>query len=505
MVFRQPHTENISSDRTAYVWILSFVVFTLFWISRNSVTHNIFGNVDNSWYFTCGKAWMEGLTPYIDFSDSKGPLLWLFYGIAYLISPTSYFGVFLIECLCYSLTFYFIYRTALIFSPTRREALACTLFSSLFFFNSLHFESKAEDFCMPFISASLFLTFSLLQNSKGGGKSRCCLYALATGFCIGACLLVKYNVAAMCLAFAAAQLYIAFQGDKKEIAATLLCHVAGFFLAIFPFFLYFSGIGNLHAFINEYFINTYHTVSVPISDIPEQYFTNEVAYAFSFRKSTYTIYLLAVLSGCFLYGSKKPEHYKFLPFLLCLWFIAIGIRHNITRHYVLSAAPFGVFLILYLRDALRNKMPKRWKLWMTAWLAFFCIVCIWQKPWNRTNFFTSSSPDRTVFQEAIQAIESTGKPQTLMTTVNLPMFDVPDKLLPACRYWILQTGATPEMRASHFDAIKHRNADIVIISESVPNSAPPELLRKSGYRQLYEGTLHDVFNYPVSFQIYSSK
>ena len=32
---------------------------------------------------------MNGLTPYVDFTDSKGPLLWLIYGIGYLRAPAT--------------------------------------------------------------------------------------------------------------------------------------------------------------------------------------------------------------------------------------------------------------------------------------------------------------------------------------------------------------------------------------------------------------------------------
>ena len=45
--------------------------------------------------------------PYLDFADSKGLLLWLIYGIGYLISPTSYIGVFWLSIIAYTITFEF--------------------------------------------------------------------------------------------------------------------------------------------------------------------------------------------------------------------------------------------------------------------------------------------------------------------------------------------------------------------------------------------------------------
>ena len=49
----------------------------------------MYGHNDSAWFFMCGKAVMNGLTPYVDFTDSKGPLLWLIYGIGYLRAPAT--------------------------------------------------------------------------------------------------------------------------------------------------------------------------------------------------------------------------------------------------------------------------------------------------------------------------------------------------------------------------------------------------------------------------------
>ncbi|MBQ4137937.1 MAG: hypothetical protein II592_00125, partial [Muribaculaceae bacterium] len=92
------------------------IVFATFLVmlgmSIDSPTHDVTGHIDSSWYMMCGRAWMNGLTPYVDFTDSKGPLLWLIYGIGYLISPCNYQGVFLLSCLSFITTSFIVYRTA---------------------------------------------------------------------------------------------------------------------------------------------------------------------------------------------------------------------------------------------------------------------------------------------------------------------------------------------------------------------------------------------------------
>ena len=147
-------TQRKQSEFNIFLLIFAFVCLILFWTSRNSYTHDFFTNIDNAWYFTCGKSWMLGLQPYLDFADSKGPLLWLIYGIGYLVSPQSYISVFWLECLFSATTLFFMYKTAKCLSGKTCLSLAATLASSLFLYNALHFETKAEDFSLPFIAAS---------------------------------------------------------------------------------------------------------------------------------------------------------------------------------------------------------------------------------------------------------------------------------------------------------------------------------------------------------------
>lgn len=58
----------------------------------DSWLYDPFMGCDMNWYFTCGRALARGMVPYVDFIDSKGPLLWLIYGVGYVITPHSFIG-----------------------------------------------------------------------------------------------------------------------------------------------------------------------------------------------------------------------------------------------------------------------------------------------------------------------------------------------------------------------------------------------------------------------------
>jgi hypothetical protein len=76
---------KIRKDLRVFATLAVIVIVVQFFISLESYPHDLYVQFDSTWYFMCGKAWMNGLMPYVDFADSKGPLLWLIFGIAYLL------------------------------------------------------------------------------------------------------------------------------------------------------------------------------------------------------------------------------------------------------------------------------------------------------------------------------------------------------------------------------------------------------------------------------------
>lgn len=152
------------------LFLMSFVLLLL--LSPDSYLADIYGmRCDSAWFFTCGKAWVEGMTPYVDFADSKGPLLWLIYGSGYLLSPVSYHGVFWLSVIIYTVAFHFIWLTARLFLEERESAFVVLVMPFFLFFIVYHNEVRAEDFCIPAICGGIYFTCRDLlgkSNAQGG-------------------------------------------------------------------------------------------------------------------------------------------------------------------------------------------------------------------------------------------------------------------------------------------------------------------------------------------------
>lgn len=109
-----------------FFFLMSFVL--LFFLSPDSYVRQVFGRLDSAMFFTQGHAWLKGMVPYVDFTDSKGPLLLAIYALGAWLSPTTYHGVFWISVV-YTLIFFFLYHATrlLLDDHDGHRALAATI------------------------------------------------------------------------------------------------------------------------------------------------------------------------------------------------------------------------------------------------------------------------------------------------------------------------------------------------------------------------------------------
>ena len=182
-------------------FLLLAVLFGVFFyfVGEDSPLHDIFYSRDHidrrdtPWFFTCGKALMNGMVPYVEFADSKGPLLWLIYGLAYVISPDDYFGVWIINGIGYLGVLLCMYLTVKMFVKKEGVAFLLTLLTVPFLFiPDIHYETKSEDSALIFIALSFWQCVRILYEEKLTDKDWWRAFFL-WGLCFGGTLLIKYN------------------------------------------------------------------------------------------------------------------------------------------------------------------------------------------------------------------------------------------------------------------------------------------------------------------------
>ena len=76
--------------------------------------------VDVNCFFTMGRGILDGLVPYRDLYEQKGPVLYFVYAIIALFSRDSFFGVYLLEVITFALFLYFSGKLAQLYLGSSR-------------------------------------------------------------------------------------------------------------------------------------------------------------------------------------------------------------------------------------------------------------------------------------------------------------------------------------------------------------------------------------------------
>lgn len=464
----------------------------LFLFSPDSYTHDLYGHYDSAWFFTCGKAWMNGMTPYVDFADSKGPLLWLIYGIGYLISPRTYIGVFWLSVMLYTCILYFIFRTTRIFLDDVKSSMAVMLMMmAAFFCPWYHTEIRAEDWCTFFIVMALYRICYTLFASNGMNSKEIERTCFVLGLCMAGTLLIKFNSTLM-LGTTALYLLYALIREKKNILSSFFWLITGFTILALPFVLHMIIVGNIGAFIQEYFLTTIQTV---------QSYNGLSTYIHEWLFLTYdTHYVVLFLGG--LIGawmiSRSVEKDRYFFSISFLGFYAIAIHHSsfLHWHYLSACIFFVIWICIYIAKNVRGK-----SLWLTVSFivgySFFANIFSWG--YVSHTWFWAGCEERKSYYEASSYISQIENPMLLFFFTLDNSLGVYSHCLPATKYWALQMGATKEMKNDQNMAVKMRKADFIITDDHLlPLEYSDSLFRTHGFHKVYSYSLDKL-----TYQLYT--
>ena len=91
---REPMRSHKNKPVLEGLFLLLAAFLVLLFASRSSFLYPFNDWNDANSYFSVGKALFNGKMPYRDVFDQKGMYLYFLYGLAYLVSHTTFLGVF---------------------------------------------------------------------------------------------------------------------------------------------------------------------------------------------------------------------------------------------------------------------------------------------------------------------------------------------------------------------------------------------------------------------------
>ena len=298
-----------------------------------------------------GKGMMNGKVLYRDLFEQKGPLLYFVHGMAYLISNTSFLGVYMLEVAAVSFFLYFSHKMIALYLDTKYSIIALPLIAAVVLnMRSFAHGDSAEELSLPLIAYSLYslLRYFARRYPEPIGYRT----VLINGIIAGCILWIKFSLLGFWLGWIAAVLLYALK--QRRFGRGLresLAFLGGMSLPTIPWIVYFGANHSIGTWLHSYlYINVFYYPSdlTVLGRIKSMM----VASLYNSGKSIVFGSLLFIGLVAFIVSSRfirSAFHRSTL--LLCLILMLFGIYGGgrVYVYYFLIFAPFGVLGICRLR------------------------------------------------------------------------------------------------------------------------------------------------------------
>ena len=219
--------------------------------SKSSFLYPLNDWVDANCYFTVGKGMMNGLVPYRDLMEQKGILLYFLHGLAYLVSHSTFIGVYILEVIAGTAYLYYAAKTVALFVHEKWGYIVVPVLAALVYSSaSFAHGDSAEELCLPLIAFGMYWLSRFLKNKDDLTPKM----LIMNGVMAGCVLWIKYTM----LVFFFGWMLAVFVGlllakQVRRAFAACLWFLAGMAIATAPWLVYFAATGALSDWFHVYF------------------------------------------------------------------------------------------------------------------------------------------------------------------------------------------------------------------------------------------------------------
>lgn len=332
-------TEIAKEDRKWLLALSAFVFLLLFFCSKMSPLYPLNEWSDINFYFNIGKCIFNNKPLYIDSFDHKGPLIFFIYGIGYLISNSSFAGMFVILLIVWLL---FMYAAYIINRLYLRKATAfvASIIATIFIFKFTEEGGSAEEFCLIFQGISMLLFIKYYK--EGASLNRGCLYMLVHGILFSMVLFIKINLVVFWIfPILVILINLIFERKYKDLIYYSLAFLGGVAIIALPICIYLYLNDALSEAYNVYILlNKKYSQDNSIGNI-----IFNLAFRFYLSLRTDPVGFILVLIGAiyfpFRFITNKWNRTAFLLSAL-LMYVVIFMSPHFYAYYPLT---FYVFII----------------------------------------------------------------------------------------------------------------------------------------------------------------
>lgn len=237
------------------LWCMALSALFIGLASKSSPLYPLNDWVDVNCFFTMGRSLLDGLVPYRDLYEQKGPVLYFVFAIIALFSRHSYVGVYVVEVITYGLFLYFSGKIINLYLGNSRWSYSLVALIGALIPMSWSFThgGSVEQHCLFMVCYGLYTVLAAIREKRG----LTCREAVVNGVWAGMMLWIKYTMLGFYLGLALGILlwYLTDNRLRKNLLRLIGQFFLGIGLVTAVVFAYFAWHGALKDLWTVYFYN----------------------------------------------------------------------------------------------------------------------------------------------------------------------------------------------------------------------------------------------------------
>lgn len=458
----------MKKNKLLLVWSLLLSAIFIGLASKSSPIYPLNDWVDVNCFFTMGRGILDGMVPYRDLYEQKGPVLYFVYAIIALFSRNSYVGVYLLEVLTFGLFLFFSCKLAQLYLGNSKlvcfipPVLAAAVVTSWSFTHG----GSVEQHSLFMLVYGMYSVLRALREGRGLTFKE----AFLNGIFAGIVLWVKYTTLGFYLGLALFVLiwYLADAPLRKKLLLVIGQFLLGVAAVSSVVFLYFG----LHGAIDDLFVVYFYNNIFLYAEKTSGSRIHSMLYCLADAIKYNINYGWMILAGPLLWKYMRSWK-EGLVVTLCFLLLTVGTYWGGKGwdYYGFVFVAFCIFGLVALGMILQStKLTQLWHRIPGKQIlpAVLCMVLLLPTllmstlQHNQNMYLTKYEKQETAQYRFAETIKTVENPTLLNYGFLDGGFYYASGAKPVCRYFCYFNINTPEMWEDQKNCINNGDVDFVV-------------------------------------------
>lgn len=391
---------------------------------------------DQDIFYVIGRNWVHGYIPYVTAWDSKGPIIFFFNMLGYMITQSE-LGVFLLQTISMILVVECCYFTTCKYCR-QKEALVYTLCFLACYMIINSGGNQVGDCTLLLSTISVFLIYRWSRNVQEGKVPHPWHFSIIYGIFFASCLLSRLtNAMMLCASILVILCVLIYHRYWKNLLQNILSFILGSSFIILPFIIYFY---LHHALQNMWYATFIYNIEYALHSHPNGVIDTHfpIIYFIFYNISIVSILIFSIVA----YTSNDRKQIANIWLPIALMTIGWIFKSYANANYTISFLPILMVSLIEL-SILYHKSRKIGSVYASYCICFICLI-------GMINYVRiACSPDTEIAQNSMQEdanlqikiLKLIPKNESFIIYNGLPYIYATLNIKPYYPYWICQDWA----------------------------------------------------------------